>query len=68
IPSLLECESNHLPIMMMDHQPDELEAAMNDGIDVILSGHTHRGQMAPNHLITKRVFELDWGYKKKKQL
>ncbi|AYV66988.1 MULTISPECIES: metallophosphoesterase [Niallia] len=68
IPSLLESESNHLPILMMDHQPDELEAAMNDGIDIILSGHTHRGQMAPNHLITKRVFELDWGYKKKKQL
>lgn len=68
IPTLLENENNHLPIIMMDHQPDELEAAMNDGIDVILSGHTHRGQMAPNHLITKRVFELDWGYKKKKQL
>lgn len=68
IPTLLENESNHLPIIMMDHQPDELEAAMNDGIDIILSGHTHRGQMAPNHLITKKVFELDWGYKKKEQL
>lgn len=68
IPALLENESNRLPIIMMDHQPDELEAAMNDGIDVILSGHTHRGQMAPNHLITRRVFELDWGYKQKKQL
>ncbi|KAB7669946.1 metallophosphoesterase [Bacillus sp. B1-b2] len=68
IPSLLENEESTLPIVMMDHQPAELEAAMNDGIDVILSGHTHRGQMAPNHLITKKVFELDWGYKKKKQL
>lgn len=68
IPDLLENENNHLPIIMMDHQPSQLETAMNDGIDVILSGHTHRGQMAPNHLITKKIFELDWGYKKKRQL
>lgn len=68
ISALLENEESTLPILMMDHQPAELEEAMNDGIDVIVSGHTHRGQMAPNHLITKRVFELDWGYKKKKQL
>jgi len=53
---------------MMDHQPAELTQAMESGIDLIVSGHTHRGQMAPNHFITKRVFELDWGYKQKEQL
>lgn len=68
IPALLENEEAALPIIMMDHQPAELEAAMNDGIDLLLCGHTHRGQMAPNHLITRKVFELDWGYKRKKQL
>ncbi|WP_141433967.1 metallophosphoesterase [Bacillus sp. 03113] len=57
-----------LPVILMDHQPSELNQAMNSGVDVILSGHTHRGQMAPNHLVTKKLFELDWGYKKKKQL
>ncbi|WP_078548836.1 metallophosphoesterase [Litchfieldia alkalitelluris] len=56
------------PIIMMDHQPSQLNEAMHEGVDLILSGHTHRGQMAPNHLITRKIFELDWGYLQKNQL
>ncbi|GLX65912.1 metallophosphoesterase [Paenibacillus glycanilyticus] len=56
------------PLIMMDHQPSDLEQAAANGIDLSLSGHTHRGQMAPNHLITRRIFELDWGYKLKGSL
>ncbi|MDQ0115358.1 metallophosphoesterase [Paenibacillus harenae] len=54
-----------LPMIMLDHQPSDLKNAAENGIDLSLSGHTHRGQMTPNHLITKRLFELDWGYLKK---
>lgn len=68
ISQLTANSANHLPLIMMDHQPAELAQAMENGIDLIVSGHTHRGQMAPNHFITKRVFELDWGYKQKEQL
>ncbi|MCZ8522440.1 MULTISPECIES: metallophosphoesterase [Paenibacillus] len=50
------------PVILMDHQPHHLDKASEAGIDLMLSGHTHRGQMAPNHLITRRIFELDWGY------
>lgn len=57
-----------LPLIMMDHQPSDLGAAADNGIDISLSGHTHRGQMAPNHLITRRLFELDWGFLKKGNL
>ncbi|WP_404450501.1 metallophosphoesterase [Sutcliffiella horikoshii] len=57
-----------LPLIAMDHQPAELKEAQESGVDLIVSGHTHRGQMAPNHLITKRLFDLDWGYLKKGQL
>ncbi len=57
-----------LPLIAMDHQPADLKEAQESGVDLIVSGHTHRGQMAPNHLITKRLFELDWGYLKKGQL
>jgi predicted MPP superfamily phosphohydrolase len=56
------------PLILMDHQPSDLEQASLNGIDLSLSGHTHRGQMAPNHLITRRIFELDWGYKLKGSL
>jgi uncharacterized protein len=56
------------PIIAMDHQPYEIKQAQENGVDVLFSGHTHRGQMAPNHFITKKIFELDWGYLQKEQL
>ncbi|WP_409293023.1 metallophosphoesterase [Peribacillus sp. SCS-37] len=55
-------------LIAMDHQPYELKEAEQAGVDVLLSGHTHRGQMAPNHLITRRMYELDWGYLKKNNM
>jgi predicted MPP superfamily phosphohydrolase len=54
-----------LPLILMDHQPYHLEQSEANGIDLQLSGHTHRGQMAPFHWITKRLYEIDWGYLKK---
>ncbi|SEG17740.1 metallophosphoesterase [Paenibacillus sp. UNC499MF] len=50
------------PILLMDHQPYHFAKAAAAGADVLLCGHTHRGQFAPNHWITGRLFELDWGY------
>jgi uncharacterized protein len=57
-----------LPIIMMDHQPAEIKQADKFEVDLLLSGHTHRGQMAPNHLITRKIFDLDWGYRQFNQL
>lgn len=54
-----------LPILLMDHQPYHYDRAEAAGVDLLLSGHTHRGQLAPNHWLTKRLFELDWGFLKK---
>jgi predicted MPP superfamily phosphohydrolase len=68
VAELVETLPRELPIIMLDHQPSDLNAAQAAGIDLSLSGHTHRGQMAPNHWITKRMFELDWGYKQKGSL
>ncbi|WP_219838039.1 metallophosphoesterase [Paenibacillus sp. R14(2021)] len=56
------------PMIMLDHQPGALREIAEAGIDLSLHGHTHRGQMAPNHLVTKRIFELDWGYLRKGSL
>lgn len=53
----------NLPILLMDHQPLALGEAAQAGADLLFCGHTHRGQFAPNHLLTRRLFELDWGYK-----
>ena len=56
------------PIILMDHQPLQIAQAADAGVDISLSGHTHRGQLTPNHWITRRLFELDWGYLHKGQL
>ncbi|GGA12871.1 phosphoesterase [Paenibacillus marchantiophytorum] len=66
--ALLEGADHEQPIIVLDHQPYHLDKAADAGADVMLSGHTHRGQMAPNHLITGRLFELDWGYLRKGNL
>ncbi|KAB2880450.1 metallophosphoesterase [bacterium] len=53
-----------LPMVLMDHQPFHLEESVKSGIDLQLSGHTHHGQLWPLNFITKKVFEVSWGYKK----
>jgi predicted MPP superfamily phosphohydrolase len=35
-----------LPVIMLDHQPINLEEAENAGVDLQLSGHTHKGLIA----------------------
>lgn len=57
-----------LPVILLDHKPDNLEEASQAGVDLQLSGHTHRGQFFPNNLITRRLFEVDWGYLSKENL
>lgn len=68
VASLLDGLDLSRPVIMMDHQPTGFDLAAKAGVDVLLSGHTHRGQIAPNHWITKRLFELDWGYLRKDNL
>ncbi|MBU3112911.1 metallophosphoesterase [Clostridium lacusfryxellense] len=54
------------PLLLMDHQPGNLSEPENQKIDLQLSGHTHRGQLFPANIITKAIFEIDYGYLKKK--
>ncbi len=56
------------PVLLLDHQPQNLDEAEKLGIDLQLSGHTHKGQFFPNNLITNRIFENDWGYLHKESL
>ncbi len=53
------------PVIVMNHQPFNLEEAVVENVDLHLSGHTHHGQLWPLNYITKAVFELSWGYLKK---
>ena len=53
------------PIILLDHQPVRLDESEKNGVDLQLSGHTHNGQLWPLNHITKRVFELSYGYKRR---
>jgi hypothetical protein len=55
----------NLPVILMDHQPFHLNEAVEKGVDLQLSGHTHHGQLWPFNFITKKVYEISWGYKLK---
>lgn len=59
---------DHLPWFVMNHTPDDLATPEQAGVDLHMSGHTHKGQLWPNQYITARVFELDHGYKMKGQM
>jgi hypothetical protein len=65
IPEILNGADRNLPVIMMDHTPLGLDEAMNNKIDLQLSGHTHHGQMFPVNMITKLIYEKSWGYLKK---
>ena len=53
------------PIIVLDHQPFNLEESEEQGVDLQLSGHTHNGQMWPLTYITNKIYEVSYGYLKK---
>jgi len=58
-------DKNKLPILLMDHEPFNLEISEKEGVDLQFSGHTHLGQLFPNNYITRAIYEQDWGYLRK---
>ncbi|MDN7241905.1 metallophosphoesterase [Planococcus sp. N028] len=59
----LKPKSDDLPWIVMDHTPPKLSEPTRLGVDLQVSGHTHKGQMWPNRFITKKVFDLDYGHR-----
>ncbi len=53
------------PVILLDHQPFELDEKERAGVDLTLSGHTHHGQLWPLNYLTKAIYEVSWGYKQK---
>jgi len=48
-------------IILLDHQPYELEKTEEQHIDFQLSGHTHHGQVWPISWITESIYECAFG-------
>ncbi len=56
---------HHLPIILLDHQPFNLDGAVAAGVDLQISGHTHHGQLWPFGYLTEKIYEVSRGYKQK---
>ncbi len=48
-------------LIVLDHQPRSLDEAAQAGARLILSGHTHHGQLWPINWITSTIFENSHG-------
>lgn len=62
---IIENIDRKMPLIVMDHQPFKLEEAVSNDVDLQLSGHTHNGQFWPLNHITRKIFDVSWGYKLK---
>lgn len=49
------------PVILLAHQPDIFDRAVNAGVDLQLSGHTHAGQIPPVDLIIQLYFKYPYG-------
>ncbi len=65
IETILQGNRQNLPLLLVDHQPVEYNKAQELGIDLMMSGHTHKGQLWPLSFITKRVYENHFGLMQK---
>lgn len=49
------------PVIVLDHQPPMKGSLPGGDFDLMLSGHTHRGQMWPLEYIVKRIYNPSYG-------
>jgi len=54
-----------LPVILLKHRPTKFEKAVNAGVFLQLSGHTHAGQIPPLDLIVHFVFTYPFGLYKR---
>ena len=63
IASLLSGETGY--VIVLDHQPTDFSAEAGAGADLVLSGHTHGGQLFPIGAIIARFNDRVYGHEKR---
>lgn len=51
----------NLPVIVLDHNPGHIDE-YTDQVDLVLSGHTHQGQMFPANIFTHWMYAIDYGH------
>ena len=64
ITEILASIDPNMPVVVMDHTPSNIEQYGRE-IDLLLAGHSHRGQIFPFNLITKAIYTVDYGHYQK---
>lgn len=57
-------EDTSLPVIVLDHNPANI-GEYGAEADIILCGHTHKGQVFPANIITDLIYSVDHGYYRK---
>lgn len=59
---ILENIDEAKPLILLDHQPQDVKEASAAGVDLMLSGHTHGAQLFPLQIFTKALYIIDRGH------
>lgn len=49
------------PVIVMDHNPGRFPEAVSAQLPLMISGHTHVGQLAPNQYALRKMYPIDYG-------
>jgi uncharacterized protein len=63
IDEVLNNKEENLPLILLDHQPVDYAKAEKYGVDLMLSGHTHKGQLWPFSYLTNAIYVNHFGLK-----
>lgn len=58
---LMMFADTNTPVILLDHQPKDLTEPAKLGVDLMISGHTHAGQIFPINLIEKLMYKNVYG-------
>ncbi len=53
LPEIMQGVNKNLPVIVMNHEPHQLQEEVDAAADIALYGHTHNGQFFPNNAIMK---------------
>ncbi len=59
--ALMAGVDENLPVIVLDHQPDSLDEEAQAGVSLVLSGHTHGGQVFPMTLLSGLFDDVSYG-------
>ena len=51
------------PLILIDHNPKYYQDAIDNNIDLQVSGHTHKGQIFPLNIGIKILYKINYGHK-----